>query len=104
MSAVVASSYMVMELATSQSSSIMASSSDFTRGRARMAVGPSSSSDISVVVTPVIIAGLTGAVEATSLDAVVEVKAVLGAIGASVTILLMDVLGVEVGLCWLQLF
>ena len=69
-----------------------------------MAVGPSSSSDISVVVTSVIIAGLTGAVEATAFEAVVEAEAVLGAVGASVTVLFMDALGVEVDLCWLQLF
>jgi hypothetical protein len=87
----------------------MASSSDFARGRARVAVGPSSSSDISVVAS-VIIAGLTGAVEATSPEAVVEAEvvveaeAVLGAVVASVTLLLVDALGVEVDLYWLQLF
>jgi hypothetical protein len=53
---------------------------------------------MAVVVTSVVIAGLTGTVEATSLEAVAEAKVVLGAVGPSVTVLLMDALGAEQGL------
>jgi hypothetical protein len=58
-----------------------------------------------IAIAEAIVAVLTGAfeataVEATAFDAAVEVEAALGNVGVSVTVLLMDALGVEADLCW----
>ena len=58
-----------------------------------------------MAVVEAIVAALTGAVEATAVEATafeaaVEVEAALGDVGVSVIVLLMDTLGVDADLCW----